>query len=491
MNSVINDVVDLSIKNIIITDKIYTTPFTKDGIYDSTGYLGDCHFPFYGKNKKYIYQCTPKTQGLMCPTKLDYQRRPDKWGYCPEKIEATKERMNVIDVDAVGDENESYKPGKCDFPYFSKLKIITNNVNTPNKQYKLKYDCTDGVQDGIKFEWCPIKTVSDKSKKTKKNSGYTNPNITNELLSAATDMSNVRYGKWNDGKLSITALSGKKSDRGYCQPPIKSKIDEEEIDESLPDLTLENYSPNYCNKNFTPSKGGYDKHQLYKFGIKYLKIPSTQMLKDPVNGIKLQKDQLCNIINNKFREIKKRVSEVTDDMRLKVSTKDISLCDTGESKGGYSKNELREIAINYFNLDENLALLMDKTKLCQYISSILKLIKNKKEGIIDNGDTTIGIDLSAVKKIHDKFSFSYPGDISLCKETPNRGGKNIKSIKQIAIDNFGIDTTNLNKNQICNAIESKLKNIKKEQKEHKNKDKDDSILDIDLLSDDEIEELTE
>ena len=74
----------LSIKNIIITDKIYTTPFTKDGIYDTTSYLGDCHFPFYGKNKKYIYQCVPKTQGLMCPTKLDYQRRPDKWGYCPE-----------------------------------------------------------------------------------------------------------------------------------------------------------------------------------------------------------------------------------------------------------------------------------------------------------------------------------------------------------------------------------------------------------------------
>ena len=37
------------------------------------------------------------------------------------------------------------------------------------------------------------------------------------------------------------------------------------------ELTLENYIPNNCSMNITPSKGGYTRKQLYKFGINYLK----------------------------------------------------------------------------------------------------------------------------------------------------------------------------------------------------------------------------
>ena len=50
INTVITELVDLSIKNIFMDDKIYTTPFDKNGIYDYTSNVGECKFPFFDKN---------------------------------------------------------------------------------------------------------------------------------------------------------------------------------------------------------------------------------------------------------------------------------------------------------------------------------------------------------------------------------------------------------------------------------------------------------
>ena len=523
MNTVINEVVDLSIRNVLVTDKIFTTPFTKDGVYDQTSHLSECKFPFFGKNKKYVYQCAPRTQGFMCPTKLDYTRKPDKWGYCPELIEVTKERMGVIEIDAVGDDNKDskdykdYKGGRCNFPYFVKDKIAS--------QYHLKYDCTEGVTaDDIKFSWCPLKYVTNaangkiKSKLSARSSAgdisgssigskRTKKLVKEEhqsLLVAATGFDKVKSGKWWDGKLSITGLSSiKKAPIGYCQSPRKSKdITDITKAKDFSELTLENYIPNNCNINRTPSKGGYKREQLINFGINYLKIPASQMYKGKDSDIILPKGKLCKIINNKYRDIKTRGIEVTDAMRLKAYEKDIDNCDRGESKGGYSLKELQELAINFFKVDEKTALALKKPELCKTIRNMIKTIKNKTKntGIHGIGDG----DGEAAKQHHDqhdhhdqhnhhdqhqhqqqpgtgtskgKYNMIYPADITQCKDTPNRGGKNIKEIKKLASDNFGIEIEHKTKDQLCDEILAKLK----ETQLHKVDivDKDESVLDLD------------
>ena len=95
-------------------------------------------------------------------------------------------------------------------------------------------------------------------------------------------------------------------------------------------LTLDNYKPGNCNKNMTPSKGGYKREQLYDFGVNVLKIPHTKLRKDnKLDGGKLSKDELCIIVNNKYREIQKYGSNM-DDIRLTAYEKDINNCNKGK-----------------------------------------------------------------------------------------------------------------------------------------------------------------
>ena len=521
MNSLINDVVDLSIKNIFTEDKIYTTPFNKNGIYDGKNNIGECVFPFFDKTrKKYVYQCIPKNNGYMCPTKLDFNvnRRPDKWGYCPEKIETTKQALNVIEIDAVGDENEKeYKTGKCDFPFIEQQDLLSiphkhskkDLENSANKEdqshYKLKYDCNE-VKSGEKgndtnsevFSWCPIKYNSRKTKKNinikeDENKGE----INNELLRAADKYENIRIGKWYNGKFNINKAVSKKFDKGYCQPPIKTQkgnIPIEEDEGDLPELTFDNYIPYNCRVNLTPSKGGYSRNQLYNFGVKHLKIPHSQLKKGQGDDTKLLlKDDLCRIINNKFREIKLQGSKnITDDMKLEAYTgkdnKDIDNCGKGESKGGYSFKELQEIATIYFGLSEEdiKTKNMHKEAICKHINKEIKKIKYNKEHIdlkeqdllynkgfngdeaplagalADEEDDEDDDSINFNSKKEEKLNMAYTSDIKLCKETPNRGGLGLKELKHIAIDNFGISIEHKTKEQICDDIEEKLKNIAKE-----------------------------
>ena len=486
MNKVIPELVDLSIKNIYMDDKIFTTPFDKTGKYDHGSNIGHCVLPFFDKNKhKFVYQCVPRTGGLMCPTKVDFQRKPDKWGYCPEKIEDTKRDLKVIDIETVG--GNEYHAGRCNFPFVNKETINKYNLKEGKEDildiddnrhsiYKLKYDCIENKAE--QFKWCPLKPTNPnpigyirKSKKNLANAGQIESE--GDLLRAADKIEKVRLNKWYNGKLSLNGLLTKKYQKGYCEPPPKTKklkrdanIPEKEIKQDIntPDgnttknneITLDNYIPNNCSTSITPSKGGYKREQLFDFGRNHLKIPYSLMLK-PDSDIILDKGELCRLINTKFREFKTRGEQISDLDKVKSYQKDIDNCEKGESKGGYDLKELKELAINYFDINETKAKEMTKPEICTYIRNEIKRITSGGE-LIEKDFT----DKQQYKIIDGQGIQSgiYPGDIELCKETPNRGGFNSKKIKQIARDNFNIDTEHKHKDTICDEIKEKIKEKK-------------------------------
>jgi len=505
INTVITELVDLSIKNIFMDDKIFTTPFDKGGVYDNASNLGECKFPFFDKNKKkFIYQCVPRNGGLMCPTKIDYHRKPDKWGYCPENIEETHRNMNVIDIDAVGssdigDKNGEYHAGKCNFPFTHK-----ETSDTGEDIYKLKYDCNQEGKEGQEgfLKWCPIKPANIgmgiNIKKTKKSMQGLQPASEigdGDLLRAASKFENVKLNKWYSGKLSIPAITSKKYLKGYCQPPLRTKKLKQEIElthEKEKDkqnnaklhgeiedvgeaegegegedggktfeITLENYIPNNCSGTITPSKGGYKRQQLFNFGKNYLKIPYTQLTKP--SGEPLQKPELCRIINAKYREFKKRGREITDEDRIKAYEKNIEDCENGESKGGYSLNDLKELAINYYNIAEEKLKDMNKPQICDHIRENINRIKSDEDILSEKVKEKLQIE-NPEYKIGEKGykdTMIYPGDINNCKETPNRGGFSVKKIKQIASEQFSINTEHKHKDEICDEISTILKENKK------------------------------
>jgi hypothetical protein len=497
INTVITELVDLSIKNIFMDDKIYTTPFDKNGIYDNTSNVGECKFPFFDKNKKkFIYQCVPRSGGLMCPTKIDYQRKPDKWGYCPENIDETRRDMNVIDIDAVGsadigEKNGEYHAGKCNFPFTHK-----ETSDTGEDIYKLKYDCNEDKQDGLdgySFKWCPIRPANINIKKSKKsgNGSQIASDINDgDLLRAANKFENVKLNKWYSGKMGIPVITSKKYLKGYCQPPLKTKKMKHEMEvpkdtgkEAVAiaevnakgegddgegedggktfEITLENYIPNNCSGTITPSKGGYKRQQLYNFGKNYLKIPYTQLTKP--TGEPLQKPELCRIINAKYREFKKRGKEITDEDRIKAYEKNIEDCENGESKGGYSLNDLKELAINYYNIAEEQLKDMNKPQICAHIRDNINRIKADEDILPEQVKEKLQIEKPEYKLGEKgyKDTMIYPGDINNCKDTPNRGGFTVKKIKQIAADQFSIDTEHKHKDEICDEIADILKKKKK------------------------------
>ena len=515
MNTIIADLVDLSIRNIFIEDKIYTTPFNKDSKYDKSVPIDDCKFPYINKHTgKYIYQCVNKPNGYMCPTKLDYTRtKADNWGYCPENLYDTKKKLKVIEIHAEGDENnKDYKEGQCDIPFVSKeiKNVNKNGDNNIDNEYSLKYECNEVKDSNNKmiYSWCPIKYNINKTKKNNKNdkndkNDKNNKNDKNEdinedindtsLLKAATNLEHIKSGKWYNGKLLINKLTNKKYTKGYCQPPIKTlkinnkkhKDDNDNDNDKKIILTLNNYKPGNCNINLTPSKGGYTKPQLYNFGVDYLKIPHTQLRKDnKIDGIKLQKEILCKIINNKYREIQKSYGTTignNDNILVNAYEKDIEQCINGESKGGYSWPKLKDIAITYYGLteDEIKEKEYKKEDLCKYISNIINNNQEKSKG--EDSDN-LQQDLENIKnnfreddKQNDIKQYKYNGDIKLCNETPKKGGLSLSKVKNIAMKNFNIDIKNKSKKELCKLIGYKLQYQQKQtilKKDNKNKNTD-------------------
>jgi hypothetical protein len=336
-------------------------------------------------------------------------------------------------------------------------------------------------------------------------------------LRAANTTEDIKIGKWYNGKLLINKLTNKKYNKGYCQPPLKTlKISNnkknEDVDKNEMILTLDNYKTGNCNINLTPSKGGYTRDQLYDFGVDYLKIPHTQLRKDnKIDGIKLQKDVLCKIINNKYREIQKSygIGLGNDNIILNAYEKDIEQCVNGESKGGYSWTKLKDIAITYYGLTEDEIKEKDykKEDLCKYISKII----NKQEQNLGNlahktslknnsdNETSENEDSENINNSDNSdknYNMKYNGDIKLCNETPKRGGLSLSKVKKIAEKNFNIDTHNKNKKELCSLIEAKLqkqikpiRNIKTSKSQvNKYNDNNNNVEKLDEDDDEEEEE---
>ena len=420
-----------------------------------------------------------------------------------------------------------------------KVKDEENKIKEP--YYKLKYDCIENEKE--QYSWCPLKNPIQKPQKLhiSKKKGHDKLKIKSQkqmnpadyqhegyLLRAADNFDKVKINQWYNGKLALPTLINKKYSKGYCRPPpIKTKKKLLKIEEKKKaintgdkdtgiELTFDNYIPNNCSPNLTPSKGGYNRNQLFNFGVNYLKIPYTKLMKNP--DTQLDKSEMCKIINNKYRQIKTQGKEITDKDRLEAYSKKIEDCENGESKGGYSLKELQEIGINYFDLDEETAKVIHKDELCQYIRKRLKKIQLQQEAEKDKktpkinaqkllkqqqntslsteetdklkkyimnhsaqNKTTLDnleedsnhVDTDNVMRISRKdrrnllendLSYEYPADINLCKETPNRGGLGSKEIKQIARDNFGIITEHKHKDEICDEIEQLLKKGKPNKK---------------------------
>jgi hypothetical protein len=430
------------IKN--IDSNIYTTYFNKDGEYNKDMESSKCLFPFLTKRGNLIDKCIYSVDGsgLKCPTKLDSYRNPIKWGYCPEKKEVTIDRLDIQEINTIGDKKD-YMAGKCQFPY----------IDLDTKKIKIFNDCQ--LDKKKKLTWCPTELNYNKE----------------SLLMAASNIEDIYGGKWNNtdivrGNKISSKYSTKK--KGICK--TTEELNEIEILKKNDDITYDNYQINKC---ILPlKKGGYTKLQLLDFGTKVLDIPINE-LKDGDKAI--LKDQLCNKINETYRKKQLGSKPITDYERANVYQKKLGQCLEGENKGGYYKSELREMGIKYFDLDDDKSQNMSKKELCEYI--IPKVIEvRKKLGVsIESGKSTTKVS-SISKKDLDKL---YPGKIEKCNESPQRGGLNIKKLKKIANENFGIDIGNMQKEEICSAIEEKMKEIYQQLLEEEDEEKIETVLDLD------------
>ena len=442
-------------KNQINNDNldINTTVFDKDGIYNDKMNIGVCNFPFKNPNisrgNKLTYKCinSNDNSGLVCPVKLDNKLNPIKWGYCPENISSSILKDKIV---TYGDEFErKYKTGICQIPFLNRISREDNNKE--EDIIKLQYKCVENKD----YSWCPIL----KENNNKKN----NINSKNEeqFYKAATNITNIKYNakmpknfiklKNNTTIINPTYLTHKR--KGYCSTPKNVKITKKKNlfninNNDIELITLENYKPNKCNMGI--KKGGYSKIQLYLFGLNVLNIDKNLMLD---GDIIIKKDILCNLINKEFRNLKKNNKIINEEELLNIYTKDINKCMEPENKGGYYKNDLIDMAINYFDLNQEKAEIMSKKELCDYISKKIKTIKKSIDSKLSISSSSISNKLSN----NESKKFIYPGKIESCKYVPERGGFKIKKLKEIARKYFDIDTTELSKEEICDKIETKLK----------------------------------
>lgn len=431
------------IKN--VDSNIYTTSFNRDGEFNKDMESAKCLFPFLTKRGNLIDKCiySVDNSGLKCPTKLDSYRNPIKWGYCPEKKEITSDRLDIQEINTIGDKKD-YLAGKCQFPY----------IDLDTKKIKIFSDCQ--LDKKKKLTWCPTELNYNKD----------------SLLMAASNIEDIYDEKWDNmdivrgNKINSKYHTKKK---GICK--TTEELNEIEILQKTDDITFDNYQINKC--MLPLKKGGYTKFQLLDFGSKILDIPIDE-LKDGDKAI--LKEQLCNKINDTFRKKQLGSKPITDFERANAYQKKLGQCLEGENKGGYYKSELREMGIKYFDLDDDKSQNMSKKDLCEYI--IPKVIEvRKKLGVsIESGKSTTKVSTISKKDL-DKL---YPGKIEKCNESPQRGGLNIKKLKKIANENFGIDVGNMQKEEICDSIEAKMREIYQQVlDEEEEREKRDTVLDLD------------
>lgn len=457
-----------------LSNVIYTTVFDKDGVYDKNKHFGICKFPFI-KGNRLTDKCfqDDKDRGMICPVELDNNSKPTKYGYCPSRTS----NDNVQQVKAYGDnKNKKFMDGDCLMPHLIKYEKNGKEI------IKINYSCQKVINNEDKSEsdstqtknltWCPI------------NKDYNNYNDNDPRLYIKAAINSKDIDKnpkeikniISKGNIIPKYINYKK--KGYCQPYVKKdrltkKLDMFEQEDHKP-ISLDTYNPQKCSLGI--KKDGYSKIQLYNFGKNILDIDSDLMMND---DIIIKKDILCNLINKEFRKRKFKKENITDLDRVKAYTKDPNNCLETENKGGYYKKDLVEMAINYFNLDENEAGKMSKDDLCNYIIPKIKKIKKELESTASSVSKSISMTSSHV-------NYYYPGNLARCKDVPGRGGFNIRKLKEIALKNFNIDIKGKSKDELCDLIEDKVKTMQLDD------DRDEvTVLDkknIDTILDDDYED---
>lgn len=457
-------------------NQILSTPFNSSGILNPMAEYGICKFPFRDKKGKVNYKCGKakdvfKTlddkhisgHELICPISLNKDKTVKTWGYCPEKPNASKQRLQPAPlVDAFDPEKPDIKIGACSFPFIYHNKKVVNPLTGSRPLIKMSFGC----EDKSKGTWC-----------------YTRPMGSNRVpLIGAIDLNNVYKGEWSmvpiipNNKHGIVNISGKYLDEindtlDYKEGMCTFKIDADELEKiekhlHLKDVkqisSLDEYNPNYC--KLGDSKKGYSKKQLYLFGKNILNIPYRLMLNK--NNTILNKPELCDMFNNKIRDIKKAQLQI-DQMDLDYSqiyTKDPMQCKDGETKGGYKFTELRDMAITFFGLDEEKAKGMLKDDLCDYIIPII----SGKAAPGEIQDPTANSDINNIATAKRKYvdpDDIYPvgKNINLCAKPIQRDGLPRKEVTTIAMRYFGIeDASSRSKEELCKIIKDGIEKIKEE-----------------------------
>lgn len=415
----------------ILQDNILiATHFDDKGVRNVKYEAGPCIFPYLDvSNYKLKYNCIyNKKKLLTCPTEVDYDKKPLSWGYCPEDPVITKKRMNILPIDASGDKSKGFLSGKCQFPYMI-------------DDYKLIYSCQNEKDDKDNvYSWCPTRL-----KKGDVENNY--------IPIASKNQTEVMKTKWKykdiyikkSKKIDPNFLKAKK--KGYCNPPIrKSKKNLIHKDE---EIEFDNYNSMLC--GIVPSKGGYKREQLYIFGLS-MGISWKEMKKSDGETL-LPKDELCEIINKKYKEIKKSYEK---DMKGEcIYPLDINKCYLGEKRGGLKLQKLREIAIDKCGLTLNEIKDMSKIELCDFFKEKMKIID----------DDTIEI----------------PKQINLdncINKSPNRGGYSLAFLKKLA--NILNINSNAPKKTLCEEINNKLTMLSNENYNNNNDDDEESLNTIKL-----------
>jgi len=444
INKLSNILANISLDYLLPKNIINTTPFDATGRINEKMTTGACIFPFLDTSSyKLIYHCSKnKKELLTCPTLLNLDKKPVKWGYCPENPEITKQRLKIFPIDTIASEDGKYQKGRCIFPF----KDSKNN---------LQYECMTEKEDGVEFSWCPIKF---------KFGGDSAPVAAKELKDVFKERWNYKNIFKHGDTTTVSPDFMNITAKGYCQPPIstinnktnlesstsENEITNKQTKDIVNKITLENYQPLRCAD--TPSKGGYSKFELFEFGRNVLKIPHTLMKNgDTIFG----KDILCKIINDRFKEV-----SFTNKKPINVYEKDLDKCLEGEKKGGYKLQDLRELGVQYFGLSVDEANNMDKEKLC---NTIIPIVRNIRE-------------ISTTEAIEKGFSVKYKGDnildvnniykknIDLCNKPAKRGGYSRDKLKKLAINKLGLQITNdMLKEEICARVKNKLQELKEKQ----------------------------
>ncbi len=508
------------------TVQIKATVFNSEGILNPAARHAPCVFPYKsaGKlnyhcgtakevlngNKRRLDQQGLRENDLICPTEINSDKTVVNWGYCPSTPLAAQTRLGtagqVTDAYQYANRNLLKKVGNCDFPFIYANRKIVNPLSRAKPFISVNYKCgAQGdrapIQNGT---WCyvgPSLLANQKSNKSDSNGKQSNgsegegtgsvndimddeiinaPNAKNpgaqiSLLIGAAKGETIYKGDWSLGDL-VNPESGAPEVREFAakwekvtgkNPAIceiaKDDTKREKIEKALgldgvERITRETYNPDFCTAG--ASKKGYEKQQLYLFGRDELGINYKSMLNE--NNKILKKEELCELINSKLRDIKKADilaaagtldPEKLKELRQNIYTKDPALCMKGPTKGGYKLTELRDMAITYFGLSQAEADKIDKKQgFCDHISKALGL------AIKFNGDDGSAGSMSGDNGINMKDGEIYPADrnIELCARPTSRGGLSSKDLKHIAGTKLGIDISGKSKEELCGLIKQKM-----------------------------------